>query len=153
VKEQIGKKTYQTSDELKALGEKVFRENPEMVFAGEANIAYVLVYPSISKKVAGKCIRSSNELRLFSGKDYVIEMSGELWDLLPADVKELLMLHELMHVAVEVDGDGNEVYKMRDHDVQDFSAIIQKHGIAWLNTVKEKAMEIDDTLELHELKL
>lgn len=58
---------------------------------------------------------------------------------------EILMLHELMHIEVTEIGDGTATYSIRDHDVQDFRAIIEAYGIDWAlpANAKNKAAEED----------
>lgn len=129
------KKTFEKSDELMSLGEKVI--NDQKIDVYPAKICYLLVYPNVSKTVAGRCVRSGRELKFFSGFDYLIEMSGELWDALDDDTRKILMEHELKHVLpVPNDKTGDWEFKIRDHDVQDFASIIKKHGIDWISKVK-----------------
>lgn len=42
-----------------------------------------------------------------------------------------LLLHVLMHVGVDQDKDGNEVYRVVPHDVEDFRAVLERFGIDW----------------------
>jgi hypothetical protein len=52
-----------------------------------------MVTPAISSTVAGRCIKANKELNHFSGYDYIIEISKEIWDLITQKSKELLILH------------------------------------------------------------
>ena len=129
------KKTYEISSELKELGEKVINEQKIDIYP--AKLEFLLVYPYITKSCAGRCVRSGKELKFFSGFDYLIEMSGELWDVLDASTREVLMEHELRHVLpVMNEKSGEWEFKSRDHDVQDFASIIKKHGTDWISKVK-----------------
>ena len=42
-----------------------------------------------------------------------------------------LMLHELMHVGVYANGDGEEVYRIVPHDLDDFRSIVERFGMEW----------------------
>ncbi|MBQ9068995.1 MAG: hypothetical protein IJ131_08050 [Eggerthellaceae bacterium] len=42
-----------------------------------------------------------------------------------------LMLHELMHVGVYANEDGEEVYKIVPHDLEDFRSIVECFGMDW----------------------
>ena len=42
-----------------------------------------------------------------------------------------LLLHELMHAGVEHTEDGEERYRIVPHDVEDFSAILDRFGRDW----------------------
>lgn len=129
------KKTFEKSDELQKLGEKVINDQKLDVYP--AKICYLLVYPHVSKTIAGRCVRSGRELKFFSTFDYLIEMSGELWDALDEKTREILMEHELRHVLpVANEKTGEWEFKVRDHNVQDFQSIIKSHGIDWISVVR-----------------
>jgi hypothetical protein len=128
------KKTYEVCDELKTLAEKVITtENMDLE---GAKVQYLLVYPYISKRVAGRCIKNNGELNFYSGSDYLVEMSGELWDKLDDTVKYVLTQHELMHILVVTKENGDTQFNLRDHDIQDFQTIVKKHGVDWIQKVK-----------------
>jgi len=130
------------SDELKEIGEKIIaKENLDF---GNTRIGYVMVEPYISKTVCGKCIRSNNELKLFSNKDYIIEISFDIWNKLEPEQQELLMLHELMHILVVQDKEGNNLYKIRPHDIEDFEKIIKKYGTDWIKKIKLSVSSLYD---------
>ena len=76
-------------------------------------------------------------------------MSGDLWEGLDRKTKSILMWHELMHINVTFDKEGEPVYKLRQHDVQDFYTIIQQAGIDWIADIKAIAESVYD-LEPHE---
>jgi NTP pyrophosphatase (non-canonical NTP hydrolase) len=128
-------KKFEISAEVKELAEKVINEQKVDIYPSK--LEYLLVYPCISKTVAGKCVKSGKELKFFSTFDYLIEISGELWDALDEKTREILIEHELKHVLpVANDKTGDWEFKIRDHNVQDFASIIKKHGIDWISKVK-----------------
>lgn len=47
-----------------------------------------------------------------------------------------LMLHELMHVGVFANEDGEEVYKIVPHDLEDFRSIVERFGMDWASAGK-----------------
>jgi hypothetical protein len=90
------------------------------------------------------------ELRTEDGKeiDLVILLNFEAWN--RADFKEkhqsALIDHELCHFQVAVDEDGEfkldsrgrAVYRIRGHDVEEFTEIVSRHGI-WKNDLEKFA--------------
>lgn len=145
-------KEFEVSQDLKELAEKVI--NDESLEIHPAEVEYLLVYPNISKTVAGRCIRAGRELKFFSGKDYLVEMSGELWDVLDDSVKYVLMQHELLHILpVMNDKTGEWKFELRQHDIEDFSRIIKKHGIDWISKVKLSISSIYDLTPSQEDKI
>lgn len=110
-----------------------------------ANISFIEVYPHISKVVAGRCYRANKHVKFFNDIDYIIEVSGDLWNGLSDDIKRILILHELMHIHVEYNDKKQKlVYKLKDHDVKDFHYIISKYGIDWLSKLKAEMSSIFD---------
>lgn len=47
----------------------------------------------------------------------------------PEQIK-ILLLHELLHVGIEVDG-NEEKYSVNPHDIEDFREVIARFGIDW----------------------
>ena len=137
------KKEFQVSSELRTIGEQVIKDK-DFDYQG-VKIEYLLVYPNISKKVAGKCVRTGKELKFFSGFDYLIEMSGEIWDALKPATQKILMQHELMHILlVDNEKTGDVDMKIRNHDVEDFASIIKEHGVDWIAEVKDTMASVYD---------
>lgn len=135
VNPKVIKREFSLSDELKTMGADVIRE--KMIDTHPAKIGYVLVTPNISKTIPAKIIKTSKELKFFSGLDYVIEVSGEIWDALDKETKKVLLEHELRHILVlQNDKSGDWTFKIRKHDVQDFSKVISENGIEWIKKIK-----------------
>lgn len=134
-KKKSTKKEFVLSEEMKELAQKIINE--KRLDTHPAKIEYILVYPSISSTVAGKCLKSSKELKFFSNFDYVIEISGDLWDTLDKETKAILLEHELRHIlVVQNDKTGDWNFKIRPHDVMDFEKIISAYGIEWFKKLK-----------------
>lgn len=145
-------KEFEPSDELRKLGEEVIDE--QKLDIGNAKIQYLLVYPHINKTTAGRCVRTGMELKFFSDSDYLIEMSGELWDSLDSPTQKILMEHELRHIMPIInDKTGDCKYQIRPHDVEDFSSIIKKHGTDWIQKVKLSISSIYDLNPTEEDKI
>ncbi|MBP5792563.1 MAG: hypothetical protein J6W46_02820, partial [Spirochaetaceae bacterium] len=50
---------------------------------------------------------------------------------LSADQIRIVMFHELLHVGIEQGPEGDEIYSVRKHDLEDFKLIIDKYGTDW----------------------
>lgn len=123
------------SEDMKMMASEIIKDERLDVYP--AKIEYVLVYPNISKTVAGKCIKTGKELKFFSNLDFVIEISGELWDALDEETRRVLLEHELRHILIlQNDNTGDWKFKIKKHDIQDFSRIVSKHGVDWIKRVK-----------------
>ncbi len=142
--------------EIKLTGKELI-ESPEMqdiakqvieaqnIELGPAQIGYLLVYPNISKQRAAKCIKSTNEVKHYSGNDYLIEVSGDLWDMLDLDTKKMLLYHELLHIDPVFQAKTQE-WKMnlRKPDFADYYEINDKFGNEWYKTIQATVSSLHD---------
>lgn len=69
---------------------------------------------------------------LFANVDYILAVHIENWVMLTVSEKYLLIFHELLHIPPEgFDENSKQFRKTLDHDVKDFSYILQQFGINW----------------------
>jgi len=136
-------KQLMASPEVEAIAKKVVEQH-KMEF-GPAEIGYFLVYPNISRQKAAKCMKASREVKYYSGNDYLIEISGELWDMLDNQTKEMLLYHELLHVDPSFKSKTQE-WKMnlRKPDFSDFYTINDKYGNEWYKTIQATVSSLYD---------
>lgn len=136
-------KQLMESPEVEKIARDVIEKN-NMEF-GPAEIGYFLVYPNISKQRAAKCMKATREVKYYSGNDYLIELSGELWDMLDSKTKEMVLYHELLHIDPSFKS-KNQEWKMnlRKPDFSDFYTINDKYGNEWYKTVQATASSLYD---------
>jgi len=136
-------KQLMESPEMEAISKRVI-EKYELDF-GPAQIGYFLIYPNISKQRAAKCMKATREVKYYSGNDYLIEISGELWDMLDEDTKEMLLYHELLHID-PVFKAKNQEWKMnlKKPDFKDYYTINDKFGNEWYKTIQATVSSLYD---------
>ncbi len=136
---------------------KQFLEDPHMakladevkdehsIEVGPAQVGYLLVYPNLSKTRAGKTIKASREVKHYSGNDYLVEISGELWDMLDRDTRKMMLLHMLLHIDPTFKA-KNQEWKMnlRKPDFSDFYEINDKFGNEWYKTIQATMSSLYD---------
>ncbi len=112
---------------------------------GPAQIGYFLVYPNLSKMKGATCIKANREVKYYSGNDYLIEISGDLWDMLDADSKKMLLYHQLLHIE-PVFKAKNQEWKMtiRKPDFADYYEINDKFGNTWYKTIQATMSSLYD---------
>lgn len=129
------KRELEESDAVKELAEEIIVAEHLDTFP--AKIGYFLVWPNISKTTIGTIKTTTKELKFYSGKDYIIEVSGEVWDVLDATTRRRFLEHQLRHILVlQNEKTGDWQFKLKKHDVQDFSKLIEKYGSDWIKTIK-----------------
>src|SRR6056297_4052851 len=136
-------KQLMESPEMEKIAAEVIKDNK--IEMGPAEVGYLLVYPNISKQRAAKCMKASREVKHYSGNDYLIEISGELWDMLDNDTKEMMLYHELLHVDPTFKSKTQE-WKMtiRKPDFADFYTINDKYGNEWYKNIQATASSLYD---------
>lgn len=77
------------------------------------------------------CTKIPDKYKWMGEYDFMITVYERNCEGLTDEQMEILMLHELMHIKVDENGDGTATYSIRDHDVQDFNAILERFGLGW----------------------
>ncbi|MEX2602492.1 MAG: putative metallopeptidase [Balneolaceae bacterium] len=140
---RLTEKQLMESPEVEAIAKQVIEKHA--IDFGPAQLGYFLVYPNISKQRAAKCMKATREVKYYSGNDYLIEVSGELWDMLDNDTKEMLVYHELLHID-PVFKAKNQEWKMnvRRPDFADYYQINDKYGNEWYKTIQATVSSLYD---------
>lgn len=110
----------------------------------------------------GKCKRATDLDRELSPWDFVILLNETFWTAHAVTTEQRLALldHELCHAAVRRDKDGDWkrdpkgrlLYRLRKHDLEEFRAIVERHGL-WKHDLEKFAQALrrhtgQQTLEL-----
>jgi hypothetical protein len=88
----------------------------------------------------GQCKKASDLDRELADFDFVVVVQERFWtDPLTTDEKRRALLdHELCHAAVKLDPRtlepvederGRKIYRLVKHDIEEFSAVVERHGI------------------------
>ncbi|MGE5679520.1 MAG: putative metallopeptidase [Bacillota bacterium] len=129
------KREFVLNDEMKYMAQEIIRE--KKIDVHPAKIEYITIEPNISKSVAAKCVKTGKELKFFSGFDYIIEVSGELWSILDKETKQILLENQLRKILVlQNDKTGDWNFKLRKYDVSQFSKVMAEHGTDWTKKIK-----------------
>jgi len=131
------------SGELEKLSETICGDK-NLDFAG-AKISYLLIYPNISQKTPAKVKKTTKELKHFTGYDYLIEISGELWDMLDSDTRYNLFWNQLIRVnPTFVAKKGEYVMKLKKPNYSNFYEIHDSVGMDWLKAVQASMSSLYD---------
>jgi len=97
-----------------------------------ARIAYLFVPKGpVSGGVVrlGKAKKQSELQALVSGKDFLIILSADQWEVLDGRRRAALLDHELCHCWPKFNKDGEpDGWTVRHHDLEDFAAVVERHG-------------------------
>lgn len=141
------KLAYELIDKSSAIGPPMYlllsdlvcEHHPELRDARIA-LAWALSWkPDVDGKVTiGKCKKASDLDRELAAFDFVILLSKAFWTDLRVDenARRALLDHELHHATVKYDESGEPVfdergrivYRLRKHDIEEFTGIVQRYG-------------------------
>ena len=80
------------------------------------------------------------------GADFIVLIGQIEWGLLEASQRRALVDHELEHCGHEVDVNGTTKWVIRGHDVEEFAAVITRHGL-WSHDL-QRIGDVVDQLRL-----
>lgn len=86
---------------------------------------------SRGRAVHGQCERVPDKWKWSVPADYAITIFEPNVDGMSEKQIEILLFHELLHVLIDHDKDGGEVYRIRPHDLEDFTSVIERFGVYW----------------------
>ena len=136
-------KQYMESPEVEAVAKAIIK-NHNLDF-GPADIVYFLVYPNISKKKAAQAIKCSDLVRFYSGNDFAVKVSGELWDMLDSKTKELMIYHQLLHFSATFNSKNAEwKFSIRKPSYTNYYEIDDKHGNEFHKTIQATMSSLYD---------
>lgn len=139
----VGGKQFMESPEVEKVAKKVIEE--ENIELGPAEISYLLVYPNISTKRAAKAKKASKELKFFTGFDFLLEISGELWDMLDRQNRYMLVWHQLLHFDPVYKAKSQEwKMKTRKPEYADYYEINEEKGSDWHKAVQATMSSLAD---------
>ena len=75
-----------------------------------------------------KCIKAPTLWHDLTGHDAVIWCRGWFWDQFSAEQRDALLLHELLHLEVEYDDEGEVKLRVRKHDLEEFTDVARRYG-------------------------
>lgn len=97
------------------------------------------------KIVLGKCVKISDLQKEFTPYDFVIVLNQTFWFSFNEKQQTALIDHELSHAAVArdrmtgelvTDTRGRQVYRCRKHDIEEFTGVVERHGVWKMGLVR-----------------
>lgn len=153
--ELLGEDT-ETGRPLYALLAELVEQHHEALYRTDARIALAWCTswtPDVDGRVTlGKCRKASDLDRELMAFDFVILLSRSFFEdprVTPQQCRALID-HELMHAAVKYDATGEPVtdargrtvYRIRKHDLEEFSDIASRYG-CWKRDIEQFAGALD----------
>jgi hypothetical protein len=120
---------YDASEDLESLARDIIQEHHSHLV--EANIKYLFrtgAWEAKKRDTWGQAKKVGKEVNFLTGYDFIVTIHRDVWEQLSPEHKQALLDHELQHCSAGTDDAGNKVWYIQGHDVEDFHAIIRRHG-------------------------
>ena len=123
------------SEEYAEIGASLIATDPllEDIRESEVTIVYLASdqeKTKSGKEVFGECEKVPDKYKWAVPCDFTITIFEPNVERFSKEQLEILILHELLHVGIEKDG-NEETYYIRPHDIEDFREIIDRYGMDW----------------------
>lgn len=137
--------SYRLEPDIQAVAERLIPKHHAHL--SKAKIAYVMKEHPLDKpksppapgrkSVMASAAKVPPQYRVMSGYDLKIVVDEYWWDRLDLSEREALVDHELCHFGWSPE---NVEYFMVDHDIEEFAAILRRHG-EWKSDVADFCRE------------
>lgn len=129
--DEFGDYTYLDAPSIERIADALIERKPEFAHLGMYSIGYfwkVKAGKKMGKVVAGKESKASGLLAYKLQATYVIEVSADVARTFNNLQLEALVYHELCHLGVDEDDDGNTTPRVAAHDIEMFLAEYRSYG-------------------------
>lgn len=133
------------NENYKVIAEELINTEPELKYIKDARVKIAYLESDQAKKadkdklVLGECEKVQAKNKWSIHFDFTITLfKPNLVGLTEAQIK-IVLFHELLHVGIEPGSDGDEIYSVRKHDLEDFKLIIDRFGTEWSNKKRSES--------------
>lgn len=133
----------QINENYQRIAEELINTEPELAYIKDSRVRIAYLESDSTKKadethlVLGECEKVQAKNKWAINYDFTITLFKKNLVGLSADQIRIVMFHELLHVGIEPGPDGEEIYSVRKHDLEDFKLIIDKYGTEWSKTARK----------------
>lgn len=130
-----------------AIGKRLIRRRPELAYIRNSAVRIAFLASDHEKTkdrrtIFGECEKIPEKYKWRLPYDFTITIFEPNVERFTGRQLEILILHELLHVGIEVDG-FEEKYYIEPHDIEEFYAIINQYGMDW--SKDEQAGEAEES--------
>lgn len=119
---EIGKELIETEPELEAIR----NSEATIIFLSSEHEK-----TADGKAVLGQCEKIQDKYKWAIPCDFTITLFEPNIEDLTEEQIRIVILHELLHVGIRLNSEGEEEYYVVPHDVEDFRLLIDRYGIDW----------------------
>lgn len=129
---------YTKAPEVESIAQSIIKnDRPNLVMLKISYLFRPEAPVSDGHVTAGMCRRVDDVNRTLHDQDVIIEIAKDIWDEATAEFKRALVDHELGHVGIRMDEDGQPMIDektervkvfIRKHDIEEFEEVLERHG-------------------------
>lgn len=122
-------------EEYTELGQELIDEDPALNDVRASGVRVAFLRSELEKKtrtslIYGQCEKVPDKYRWAVPFDFTVTVFAPNVERFTLEQLKILLLHELLHIGVEEDGNEYDFY-VREHDIEDFNEIIDRYGTGW----------------------
>lgn len=123
------------SDLYKRIGEDLIARDESLRYLAESGVTVLFLASEHEKKaryklVYGQCEKVPDKYRWAVPYDFTVTVFEPNVERFTAEQLRILLLHELLHIGVQVDG-NEETYYVKPHDFEEFAEVVERWGMRW----------------------
>lgn len=118
------------------IAQDLIDNEPELAYLKHSRVQIAYLESDSTKKdrdtvVHAECEKVSAKNRWAICYDFTITLFVNNNIGMTEEQIRIMLFHELLHIGVEPGPDGDEIYTIRNHDLEDFKVIINRYGTDW----------------------
>lgn len=132
------------NDNYARIAQELIETEPELAYIKDSRVRIAYLESDQCRKngtdrlVLGECEKVAAKNRWAIDYDFTITLFRNNLVGMASEQIRTVMFHELLHVGIEPGPDGDEIYSVRKHDLEDFKIIIDKYGTDWNKAAREE---------------
>ncbi len=135
--------TVSKSLKLRKLGEKIIKEHADLRWIKDCRIRVGYCESDLDKRkgsgpVYAECHKVRPLYQAYIPYDFLIVFYTPNSDLMTDEQRDILMYHELLHIGMDSTG----TLRLVPHDIEDFWAIIDHHGMQWDQPEEQRGADL-----------
>lgn len=133
----------QINENYQRIAESLIDTEADLQYIKDSRVRIAYLESDSTKKadethlVMGECEKVAAKNKWAINYDFTITLYKNNLVGLSADQIRIVMFHELLHVGIEPGPEGDEIYIVRKHDLEDFKLIIDKFGTEWSKVARK----------------
>ena len=133
----------QINENYQRIAEDLIQNEPELAYIKDSRVRIAYLESDQAKKadadklVLGECEKVAAKNKWAINYDFTITLFRNNLIGLTLDQIRIVLFHELLHVGIEPGADGDEIYSVVKHDLEDFKTIIDRFGTDWAKNARQ----------------